>query len=113
MKKCPPFENGKRYYPLSQHYRECFGEKVYKVSISVAKSCPNREGLNGTNVCIFCDEWGSAAYHQFSNFPILKQIDRSKIITFDDRPYVKNESSHPNKEQCIEISERIYDSING
>ena len=47
------------------------------------------------------------------DFPILKQIDRSKIITFDDRPYVKNESSHPNKEQCIEISERIYDSING
>ncbi len=74
MKKCPPFENGKRYYPLSQHYRECFGEKVYKVSISVAKSCPNREGLNGTNVCIFCDEWGSAAYHQFNDLPILKQI---------------------------------------
>ena len=74
MKKCPPFGNGKRYYPLSQHYREYFGEKVYKVSISVAKSCPNREGLNGTNVCIFCDEWGSAAYHQFSDLPILKQI---------------------------------------
>ena len=74
MIKCPPFENGKRYYPLSQHYRECFGEKVYKVSISVAKSCPNREGLNGTNVCIFCDEWGSAAYHQFNDLPILKQI---------------------------------------
>ncbi len=74
MKKCPPFENGKRYYPLSQHYRECFGEKVYKVSISVAKSCPNREGLNGTNVCIFCDKWGSAAYHQFNDLPILKQI---------------------------------------
>ena len=49
----------------------------------------------------------------YLDFPILKQIDRSKIITFDDRPYVKNESSHPNKEQCIEISERIYDSING
>ena len=74
MIKCPPFENGKRYYPLSQHYRKCFGEKVYKVSISVAKSCPNREGLNGTNVCIFCDEWGSAAYHQFNDLPILKQI---------------------------------------
>ena len=74
MKKYPLFENEKRYYPLSQHYKECFGEKVYKVSISVAKSCPNREGLNGTSVCIFCDEWGSAAYHQFSNLPILKQI---------------------------------------
>tara|TARA_B100000945_G_scaffold315304_1_gene314285 strand:- start:2657 stop:3613 length:957 start_codon:yes stop_codon:yes gene_type:complete len=68
------FENGKRYYPISQHYRELFGEKVYKVSVSVAKSCPNREGHQGMNVCIFCDEWGSAAYHQFRDLPILKQI---------------------------------------
>ncbi|MCS5552191.1 MAG: TIGR01212 family radical SAM protein, partial [SAR324 cluster bacterium] len=74
MKNCTPFENGKRYYPLSQHYREHFGEKVYKVSVSVAESCPNREGHNGMTVCIFCDEWGSAAYHQFIDLPILKQI---------------------------------------
>lgn len=74
MMHVPPFENGKRYRPLSQHYRECFGEKVYKVSVSAADSCPNREGHNGMSVCIFCDEWGSAAYHQFSDFPILKQI---------------------------------------
>ncbi len=74
IKNCAKFENGKRYYPISQHYRERFGEKVYKVSVSVAKSCPNREGFQGMNVCIFCDEWGSAAYHQFSDLPILKQI---------------------------------------
>ena len=74
MKDFIPFHNGKRYYPLSQHYMERFGEKVYKVSVSVAKSCPNREGHNGASVCIFCDEWGSAAYHQYSELPILKQI---------------------------------------
>ncbi len=74
MMQVPPFENGKRYRPLSQHYKECFGEKVYKVSVSVADSCPNREGHNGMSVCIFCDEWGSAAYHQFREYPILKQI---------------------------------------
>ncbi len=68
------FANGKRYYPVSQHYRERFGEKVYKVSVSVAESCPNRKGHNGMTVCIFCDEWGSAAYHQFSNLSILDQI---------------------------------------
>ena len=47
------------------------------------------------------------------NFPILKQIDRSKIITFDCKPYKQEPTAHPNKEHCIEISERIYDSING
>ena len=74
MKNCTPFENGKRYYQLSQYYQKRFGEKVYKVSISVAKSCPNRNGQNGMTVCIFCDEWGSAAYHQLSDLPMLKQI---------------------------------------
>jgi radical SAM superfamily enzyme len=53
MQQIPPFEHGKRYYPLSQHYLEQFGEKVYKVSVSVADSCPNREGRNGMKVCIF------------------------------------------------------------
>jgi len=74
MQQLHAFEHGKRYRPLSQHYRERFGEKVFKVSISVAESCPNREGHNGTAVCIFCDEWGSAAYHQQRNQPIREQI---------------------------------------
>ena len=47
------------------------------------------------------------------DFPISKQIDRSKIITFDSKPYKQDESAHPNKEHCIEISEKIYDNING
>ncbi|MED5342154.1 MAG: hypothetical protein VX560_00420, partial [SAR324 cluster bacterium] len=50
---------GKPYHPISRHYRECFGTKVFKVSVSVAETCPNREGLNGSKICSFCDEWGS------------------------------------------------------
>ena len=74
MQQIPPFENGKRYLHISQHYLEHFGEKVYKVSVSVADSCPNRESHNGMAVCIFCDEWGSAAYHQQRDQPLKTQI---------------------------------------
>jgi len=74
MQNFPSFNHGKRYRPLSQHYLERFGEKVFKVSVSVADSCPNRTGNNGMNVCIFCDEWGSAAYHQHQSKPITDQI---------------------------------------
>jgi len=74
MQKKPTFRNGKRFLPLSQHYYERFGKKVYKVSISVAHSCPNREGKDSMSVCIFCDEWGSAAYHQYREKPIREQI---------------------------------------
>ena len=74
MNTPPPFKNGKRYYPLSQHYQDIFGKKVYKVSVSVAKTCPNRESKNSMSVCIFCDEWGSAAYHQNHGESIKEQI---------------------------------------
>ena len=47
------------------------------------------------------------------DFPILKQIDRNKIITFDCKPYRDEPTTHPNKEHCVEISEKIYDNING
>ena len=68
------FDHGKPYRPLSQHYRERFGVKVYKVSVSVAQTCPNREGRNGMQVCLFCDEWGSAAYHLQREKPLEEQI---------------------------------------
>ncbi|PLY15401.1 MAG: TIGR01212 family radical SAM protein [Sedimenticola sp.] len=51
------------YYPISRYYRERFGEKVYKVSVSIAESCPNRQPNGKLLPCVFCDEWGSAAYH--------------------------------------------------
>ena len=72
------FRYGKRYKPISQHYHEIFGSKVYKVSISIAETCPNRKGLNSSSVCIFCDEWGSAAYHNQLDKPVREQIRINK-----------------------------------
>ena len=45
-------------------------------------------------------------------FPITKELDTDKIITFDAKPYKQDPTAHPNKEHCIEISEKIYDNIN-
>lgn len=63
-----------RYYPVSAYYRRRFGAKVYKVSVSVARSCPSRQGALGAGVCIFCDEWGSAAYHRSAALSLASQI---------------------------------------
>ena len=46
-------------------------------------------------------------------FPIMKELDNDKIITLNCNPYKEEPTAHPNKEHCIEISEIIYDSING
>ncbi|MBF0349475.1 MAG: TIGR01212 family radical SAM protein [SAR324 cluster bacterium] len=65
------FDYDKPYLPLSQHYRRIFKQKVFKVSVSVAQTCPNRENQQ---VCIFCDEWGSAAYHTIAQQSLSEQI---------------------------------------
>lgn len=74
---------GLPYHPISQHYREVFGEKVYKIPVSVAESCPNRDGLNGMKTCNFCDAWGSAAYPDLQKISLQDQIieARRRILT--------------------------------
>lgn len=63
------------YNPISRFYRETFNTKVYKISVSVADTCPNREGLKGMQTCNFCDQWGSAAYKQNLEKPLSQQIE--------------------------------------
>lgn len=65
--------NGERYYPISQFYKQEFGERILKISVSVADSCPNRKGKDGHG-CIFCDEWGSSGNHQLSDLSLQEQI---------------------------------------
>lgn len=62
------------YYPISRFYRQNFGSKVYKISVSTAETCPNREGIRGMKTCNFCDVWGSAAYPEIREKPLREQI---------------------------------------
>ena len=71
---------GLPYYPINQFYKAFFKEKVYKVPVSVAESCPNREGLRGMKACIFCDEWGSFAYPENQKEELDLQIKKHKEI---------------------------------
>ena len=66
------------YNPISRHYRERFGQKVYKIPVSVATTCPNREGLRGMKTCNFCDAWGSSAYPDLQGQNLREQIRESR-----------------------------------
>ena len=69
---------GRRYYPISQYFRQHFGERIAKISVSVAEDCPNRSG--NKPMCVFCDEWGSAAYHHERERELLEQIRHNKQL---------------------------------
>ena len=62
------------YYSIGDYYREKFGERVSKISVNVADTCPNRLGLKGMQTCTFCDVWGSAAYADQREFTLEQQI---------------------------------------
>lgn len=70
-----PDWQGLPYYPISLSYKRLFGEKVYKIPVATAETCPNREGLRGMKTCNFCDVWGSSAFSDFQNLDLRKQIE--------------------------------------
>ena len=63
---------------LSDHYREIFGCKVYKLSLDGGFSCPNRDGTLGTGGCIFCSASGGGDFAEKDCGSIEVQLERAK-----------------------------------
>ena len=61
---------------LSDHYRETYGCKVYKLSLDGGFTCPNRDGTLGNKGCIFCT--GSGEFAEGGPDPISVQLERAK-----------------------------------
>lgn len=66
------------FVPISERYRERFGARVQKIPVTVAGTCPNREGFKGMQTCVFCDEWGAAAYTDQQGVGLREQIEAKR-----------------------------------
>jgi radical SAM protein (TIGR01212 family) len=64
------------YYSLNEYLQATFGEKVYKLSIDLGLTCPNRDGTLDTRGCVFCHN-GSSHFAEFGN-NIDAQIENAK-----------------------------------
>ena len=69
-----------RINTLNNHYRERFGEKIYKLSLDGGFTCPNRDGSIGTGGCIFCSAGGSGDFATDRSLSIKEQIQAAKDI---------------------------------
>ena len=63
---------------LSQHLKEKFGQKVYKLSLDGGMTCPNRDGIVGERGCIFCSERGSGEFAEALCGNIAAQLEKAK-----------------------------------
>ena len=60
----------------NRYFRETFGHKMYKASISLNVTCPNRDGSKGTGGCIFCSEGGSGEFSA-SGMSVTDQVRKA------------------------------------
>ncbi len=75
----------------NKYFRSRFGHKMYKASISLDVTCPNRDGNKGTGGCIFCSEGGSgefAAAGDTVTQQIRKAVDQVKDKAGNNAGYI-------------------------
>lgn len=63
---------------LSDHLKETFGCKVYKIALNGGFTCPNRDGSVSEGGCIFCSAGGSGEFAGDPELSITEQIERGK-----------------------------------
>ena len=75
---------------VSNFYKNIFGTKVYKISVSAGCTCPNRDGTIGFGGCIFCSQAGSGDFVPDSFLEIEQQIEKAKMLL---APKLKNQEN--------------------
>ena len=99
------------YRTLSDHYKEQFGCKVYKLSIDAGFTCPNRDGTVGERGCIFCAGDGSGAFAEKYCGSLQQQMEnamqRVKSKNKDGK-YIAYFQSFTNTYGPVEYLRKLY-----
>lgn len=77
-----PFQfscDNKRYRTYSHYLKERFGNKVFKVSLNLGLSCPNRDGKRGLGGCIYCSEKLSGDFGGNPAEPLEVQFEKVRL----------------------------------
>ncbi len=68
----------KHYYSLNDYLQKTFGEKVYKLSLDLGLTCPNRDGTLDTRGCIFC--LAGSSHFASRKGSISEKIEKAKEL---------------------------------
>lgn len=71
-------EDRNYYRVYSEYLKDRYGEKVYKLPISIDTTCPNRDGNVGVGGCIFCGEEGGSFENLSEKLKIKDQLLQNK-----------------------------------
>lgn len=99
------------YKTLSQHYREKFGCKVYKLSIDAGFTCPNRDGTLSYGGCGFCSASGGGDFAEKRCATIAEQLEKAKErVRFKNKngKYIAYFQSFTNTYGPLPLLEKLY-----
>ena len=99
------------YRTLSEHYRETFGCKVYKLSIDAGMTCPNRDGTLGTGGCVFCSAYGGGEFAASGCRGIGQQLEEAKArvaAKVGNGKYIAYFQAFTNTYAPVERLEKLY-----
>lgn len=71
---------GREYISTNVYCHRIFGCKVYKLALSAATTCPNRDGAVGVGGCTFCSAGGSGDFAALASLPVERQIEGAKKL---------------------------------
>lgn len=108
-------ENTERYNSFNSYLRKKYGYKVYKLSLNIGTTCPNRDGTKGMGGCIFC-HGGSGAFAPNSSIDIENQIELAKqkvISKTKDNKFIAYFQAYTNTYAPIDyLKDNFYKAIN-
>ncbi len=99
------------YTSLNDYLKKEYGSKVYKLSLSAVKTCPNRDGMKGRRGCIFCGEEGSGSFAEPINQNITEQIEKAKLRIKDKTQadkFIAYFQSFTNTYAPVEYLEKVF-----
>ena len=102
----------KPYNNLSESLQQRFGEKLYKLTLNIGCTCPNRDGTLGTRGCIFCSAGGSGEFAGDPACSVTRQIETGILALAHKRPakrYLAYFQAYTNTYAPIDYLRNVYE----
>lgn len=101
----------KPYNSLNESLQQRFGEKLYKLTLNIGCTCPNRDGTLGYRGCIFCSAGGSGEFAGDPTCSVTEQIESGIHSLSSKRPvnrYIAYFQAYTNTYAPIDYLKRVY-----
>lgn len=111
MSSLPFARRGFRYNTYSCYLEERFGERVQRVSLDGAFTCPNRDGSRGSGGCIYCNNLSFSPPYASGKQDISKQLEagiRFLKGRFGAHKFIAFFQSRSNTYAPVKKLERLY-----